>query len=99
MEGKFILQETHRDFSLDVGEEVFLVAAVVVGALALGLEGTSSFSLSSASLTVDAARTSRSEWATRQWSFHWAIVGKLRGLPSSEQNLQRTCTCKGSYER
>ena len=96
MEGKFILQETHLDFSLDVGEDVFLVAAVVVGALALGLSGVSSFSLSSASL---AARASRSEWATRQWSFHWAIVGKLRGLPSSEQNLQRTCTCKGSYER
>ena len=94
MEGKFILQETHLDFSLDVGEDVFLVAAVVFGVLALGLSGISSFSLSSASLAVDAARTSRSEWATRQWSFHWAIVGKLRGLPSSEQNLHRTCTCK-----
>ena len=92
-----MLHEMHRDFSLNVGEDFFLVAAVVVGVLAF--RGTSSFSLSSASLIVDAARTSRSEWATRQWSFHWAIVGKLRGLPSSEQNLQRTCTCKGSYER
>ena len=92
-----MLHEMHRDFSLNVGEEFFLVAAVVVGELGLG--GTSNFPLSSASFAVDEARASRSEWATRQWSFHWAIVGKLRGLPSSEQNLQRTCTCKGSYER
>ena len=85
------MQETHRDFSLDIGKEVLLVAAVVFGVL--GLSGISSFSLSSASLTVAAARASRLEWATRQWSFHWAIVGKLLGVPSSEQNLQRTCTC------